>query len=148
MTTFARVIDGCAVDVTTEAPKTIFHEDVASQFVEVPDGTSHGDRVDAAGVWTKYVAPAAQPVNVTPPKVTPPQFKLIMLDELPAIRKLAATDDIVSTFLSVVDDPRLTEVDLALTSVQNGVKYCLKQIGWSDEQIAARMVTILSGVWS
>jgi hypothetical protein len=148
MKTYARIVNGHAVDVTTEDPKTIFHEDLAAQFVEVPEGTRHGDTLNDDGSWTKAPPPEVVVPVVTPPKVTPPQFKMIMLDELPTIRKLVATDDIVETFMSVIDDPRLTEVDLSLTSVQNGVKYCLKQIGWSDEQIAARMVTILSGVWS
>jgi hypothetical protein len=146
MTTYARIVDGCAVDITTEDPKTIFHEDVAVEFVTVPDDTSHGDRVDADGAWTK----APQAVDIVPrhvpPTVTPAQFKMLMLAELPEILPLKSSDETVSAFFSVVDDPRLTEVDLSLTSVQNGIKYCLTKIGRTEAQLAQRMSEILSGV--
>lgn len=146
MTTYARIVDGCAVDITTEDPKTIFHEDIAAEFATVPDGTGHGDRVDADGNWTK-APPAADivPQHVAP-VVTPAQFKMLMLAELPEILPLKSSDDVVSAFFNVVDDPRLTEVDLSLASVQNGIKYCLMKIGRNDAQITQRMSEILRGV--
>jgi len=146
MTTYARIVDGCAVDITTEDPKTIFHEDVAVEFVTVPDDTSHGDRVDTDGNWTK-APPAADIVpQHVPPTVTPAQFKMLMLADLPEILPLKSSDEVISAFFSVVDDPRLTEVDLSLTSVQNGIKYCLQKIGRTDAQVAQRMSDILRGV--
>lgn len=143
MTTYARIIGGSAIDVTTEDPKTIFHEDVASQFVTVPDTVENGDRIDSDGVWSKF-APAI--VTPAPVIVTPAQFKMLMLADLPEILPLKSTDDVLMAFFSVVDDPRLTEVNLSLASVQNGIKYCLQKIGRTDAQIAQRMSEILSGV--
>ena len=62
MTTWARNVNDKAVDVTTVDPTTIFHPEVAAQFVVVPDGTLTG-AVYANGSWTN-------PTPVTPP--TPP----------------------------------------------------------------------------
>jgi len=146
MTTYARIVEGCAVDITVDDPKTIFHEDIAAEFVPVPDGTEHGDRVDDAGNWTKSAAQVEIVWVSRPPIVTPAEFKMLMLADLPEIIPLKSSDDTVSAFFSVVDDPRLTQVDLSLTSVQNGIKYCLTKIGRTDAQLAQRMSEILSGV--
>lgn len=42
MKTYARIIEGVVIDVTTGDPKELFHPDVAVQFVEVPAGTVNG----------------------------------------------------------------------------------------------------------
>lgn len=149
MTTYARIVGGCAVDVVTVDPATLFHADVAEQFVTVPDDTQHGDVLNADGSWTKHVpAVPAEPVAPPPPTITPPQFKLLMLPDLAEIMEAAKTDVTMATFLDVVNDPRLTEVDLSLQSVQNGIQYCLAKIGRTADQIGARMTQILTGKWS
>lgn len=145
MTTYARIVDGCAIDVTTSDPKTIFHPEVASQLVMVPDGTSNGDRKNG-NTWTKFVPPQEVVPAVKAPVVTPPQFKMLIMGELAEIMGEAKDDIVIGSFMEIVNDPRLTEVDLGLTSVQNGLKYCLKKIGRSDDQISQRMAEILSGV--
>lgn len=147
MTTYARIVNGEALDTVTVDPAELFHPDLASEFVTVPDGTAHGDRFDGE-TWTKFVAPEPVAVAPKPPIVTPPQFKLLILGDLPEILTAAPTDSMIAAFLEVVNDPRLTEVDLSLTSVQNGLRYCLNKIGRTDEQIETRMSEILSGVWS
>lgn len=146
MTTYARIVDGCAVDVTTNDPKTVFHADIAAQFVDVPDGTGTWDRKNADGSWTKYAPLQAEPASSAAPIVTPAQFKMLMLADLPEIIPLKSTDATVAAFFNVVDDPRLTEVNLGLGSVQNGIKYCLQKIGRTDAQVTQRMSEILSGV--
>lgn len=150
MTTYARIVDGCAVDVTTNDPKTVFHADIAAQFVEVPGGTEQWDRKNTDGSWTKYVPltvePSASASASAAPIVTPAQFKMLMLADLPEILPLKSMDGTVAAFFSVVDDPRLTEVNLGLSSVQNGIKYCLQKIGRTDAQVTQRMSEILSGV--
>jgi hypothetical protein len=147
MTKYARIVDGRAVDVVDTDPAELFHPEVAEQFITVPDDTSTSDHFDGEA-WTKYVPPELPAVLPVPPVVTPPEFKLLILDELPEIMEAAQTDIKIAAFMEVVNDPRLTEVDLSLKSVQNGLKYCLKQIGRTDTVISERMDEILSGKWS
>lgn len=146
MKTYARNVNGQAIDVTaTDNIAALFHPDVAAQFVEVPDGTQDGATL-SGGQWVNPTpAPAAAP---KPPSITPPQFKLLMLPDLAEIMEAAKTDTTMATFLDVVNDPRLTEVDLSLQSVQNGIQYCLTKIGRTADQIDARMTQILTGKWS
>ena len=55
MTTYARIVGGQVIDVTMVDPATLYHADVASQFVTVPSGTGNGDSYDSkTGTWTKY----------------------------------------------------------------------------------------------
>lgn len=143
MTTYARVVDNLAVDVTTIDPASQFHEDIAAQFVTVPDGTETGDMFDGED-WTKRPVPAPS-AAATPPTVTPPQFKLLILPELSRILETAKTDSFIAAFISVVDDPRLTEVNLSLQSTQQGLEYCLSAIDLTSSEIAARMAQILTG---
>jgi hypothetical protein len=146
MKTYARIVNGHAVDVVTVDPKTIFHPEIAAEFVEVPDGTDHGDTKNG-DAWVKYIPPVPpEVVAPKPPVVTPPQFKILILEWLGAIYKAAQDDIVIDTFVKIIDDPRLTEVDLALNSVQTGLKYALQKIGLSDDQIAAAMTKVLSGV--
>lgn len=145
MQTYARIVNGHAVDVTVGDLAELFHPEVAAEFVVVPDGTCNGDHFDGT-VWTKYVPPAAVAPVFVPPTVSPATFKMLMLPYLPKILPLADTDITIKAFLDVVNDPRLTEVILSLTSVQNGIKYCLSKIGLTDEQAANALEQICSGV--
>lgn len=146
MTTYARMVDGVAVDVTTTNPTLIYHPDLAATFVTVPNGTGNGDWKSGT-TWTKYVAPT--PVVVTPkaPTVTPPQFKLLIFAELPLILAKVPTDPMIAAFVSIIDDPRLTEVDLSLQSLTSGLTYAFNAIGLTSEQIASRLAEVKTGVW-
>lgn len=144
MTTYARIVNGHAIDVTTVDPKTIFHSDIADTFVDVPDDTQTGDIYDGS-IWTKP-APTVANVAARPPVVTPPQFKILILQWLGQIYAATVNDVEIDTFVKIIDDPRLTEVDLALNSVQTGLKYALQKIGLTDQQITDAMAKVLSGV--
>lgn len=74
MTTYARIVSGGAVDVTTVAPATLYHADVAAEFVTVPDGTQNGDQFDGK-TWTRP-APPPPPPPAPLPKLTPMTFYL------------------------------------------------------------------------
>lgn len=145
-TTWARMVDGCAVDVTTIDPAELYHPDLAAIFVTVPNGTGNGDR-KSGNVWTKYVAPAPVVVPPKPPIVTPPQFKLLIFAELPAILAKVPTDANIAAFVSIIDDPRLTEVDLSLQSVTAGLTYAFNAIGYDAATIASRLAEVKTGVW-
>lgn len=74
---------------------------------------------DAAG--DQYIA---IPPVVGYPKVSPVEFKLLFTSaERVAIRQARATDVTVDDFFDLVEDPRLTYVDLALPSVQDALHY-------------------------
>ena len=65
MPTFARIVNNQAVDVTTSDLTELFHEEVAAQFVEVPNGTQNGATL-ANGVWTAPPLPAPPPPPPAP----------------------------------------------------------------------------------
>lgn len=125
MTTYARIVGGCAVDVVTQDPTELFHEDVAAQFITVPEGTLHGDRLNEDGSWTKY-AEQPTPAPTIPPldPLTPMTFYLAFTPaERIAIK--SSTDPVVKEFwetyqLSVqLNKP----TDPNLVSVQAGLNY-------------------------
>lgn len=145
MTTYARIVDGRAVDVTATDPAELFHPDLAATFVKVPDGTAAGD-TKSGSKWIQYVAPVTVAVPSRPPVVTPPQFKMLILAELPQILAKTATDTAIAAFVSVIDDPRLTEVDLSLQTVTTGLAYAFGAIGYDAEKIAARLAEVKTGV--
>lgn len=126
MTTYARIVNSQAVDVTTTNPATLFHADVSAQFVTVPDGTGDGDILGADGkTWTK--APAATsptPEPVVMPKLTPITFYLAFT---PAerIKIKASTDPDVMEFWDTYQRAERTDtpVDPNVVSVQEGLAY-------------------------
>jgi len=70
----------------------------------------------------EFTAPPA--VTATPPKLSPIQFKLCFTStERIAISALKATDPVIADAYEILDDPRLTTVDLALASNQALIDY-------------------------
>lgn len=102
MTTYARIVSGQAVDVTTIDPVQVFHPEIAAQFVTVPDGTSDGDLFNGSA-WTKRPAPAPLPVDpVKYELLTPMTFYMAFKPaERIAIRK--STDAMVGEFWSTYE---------------------------------------------
>lgn len=162
MNKYARIESGIAVEVFT-APDAVaitdcFHPEIAALFSPCPDDVTASSTVDASGVW--MIAPVADPLPaVAPaaeaPKVSPVEFKLLFTSgERVAINAILAakTDPVLSDFYSILDDPRLTGVDMALESNRNAVGYALTVAGaaqtppYTEEVIAARRSEILSGV--
>jgi hypothetical protein len=151
MTTYARNVGGQAIDVTTTDPATIFHADIAAQFIVVPAGTETGAML-VNGVWVNPPAPAPAPApTIIPPIVDVPTFySLFTIQEQMAIE--GSTDPIVATAWKRFTDPRVTFVNLALGSVQNLLAY----FSTTNQQPAvtpaatyiqpARVAQILTGV--
>lgn len=151
---FARVVDGVVVDMATD-PVSQFHESIASEFVEVPTNVAKGWRL-VDEVWQ---APQADAVDAGQAvrKVTPPQFKLLWepAERIAITRIRRSTDedqadlrDSFEDFFSIVDDPRLTEIDLTLASVQVGVTGVLQVLHAAGvvADIEVRKAAILSGL--
>ncbi len=58
------------------------------------------------------------------PKVSPVEFKLLFsAQERVAIKVARATDPVVNDFFEIVEDPRLSHVNLGLQSTQNALFY-------------------------
>lgn len=120
----ARIVNNQAVDVRTESPDGCFTPDIVAEFAEVPGEVENGWTL-GNGVWSAPVvlepAPVTPPAPV-PPKVSPVEFKLLFTSaERVAIK--ASTDPVVLDFFSIVEDQRLTHVDLALQSTQDALSY-------------------------
>lgn len=129
-------------DIAHGDPTAIYHPDIAALYdTDVPDEAQNGDSyVD--GVWTAKPVPepvASEPVAPVPPKVSPVEFKLLFAaPERVAIK--TSTDAIVQDFFELVNDPRLTYVDLALQSTQDALAY-LTAIGILADGRAAQIIT-------
>ena len=117
-------------DIVEVDPFTIFHADVAKNYnTEVEDNVEdNAELVD--GVWVNPVTPEPDPDYVAPepekvyPKVTPLEFKMLFTSqERIAIKEAKATDAILQDGFEILDDPRLTMVDLGLASVQGLIDY-------------------------
>lgn len=125
MSKYARIVNGLAVDVCTD-PKAQFHPLLAADFVQVPDGVLVGWTYDGK-TWAAPAAvaqPAPSVAEVGNLQPTPPEFLLLLtLTERAAIRAAGATDPVVADLLSMINDSRLTYVDLANVSVQEAVLY-------------------------
>ena len=80
------------------------------------------------------------PESLTP---TPVQFMLMFAPaERVAMKAARATDPVLDDFFDIVDDPRLTYVDLGLQSTKDAVAYLVSKSLITE----ARAVEILAGV--
>ncbi len=112
-------------------PADFYHPDVAAFYnTDVPDEAANGDTFEN-GVLTKRPIPEPalpEPVVPAPPKLSPIEFKLCFQPgERVAIKAARVTDPILEDAFSLLDDPRLTHVDLALASTQGLIDYCVAQ---------------------
>jgi hypothetical protein len=114
-------------DICQGNPVELYHPDVAAFYVtDVPDDAANGDGW-VSGQLVKPVPPV--PVEppapvIVPPKVSPVEFKLLFTpQERVAIKAARATDPILDDFYDIVEDPRLTHVDLGLASTQAALDY-------------------------
>lgn len=128
MTNYARIINGVAIDVSAN-PENSFHPHVAKEFVEVPDQVSHGWKLTGSQ-WVAPVFAAPTPdlpvdtVQAGNFKPTPPEFLLLLtLQERVAIRAAGPTDLVIEDLLRMLDDPRVTFIDLANPSVVEALNY-------------------------
>lgn len=141
---FARIVNYQAVDVRSESPEGFFHPDIAAQFVEVPDDVQDGWTLDD-GVWSAPAVadPVLEPTPTPAPeakKVSPVEFKLLFsAPERVAIKAARASDPILEDFYEIVEDPRLTHVDLGLASTQAAIGY-LQSKGLLTAERAAQVL--------
>ncbi len=114
-------------DVCHGNPDELYHPDIAALYdTDVPDDAANGDGWDGTTL-TKPEPPApVEPTTpvVVPPKVSPVEFMLLFTSpERVAIKTARIADPIIDDFLDIVEDPRLTQVDLGLKSTQDALSY-------------------------
>ena len=123
---FARIENDVVVELFDDDPRGRFHP--ALTFNEVT-----GD----IRIGAPFVAPA---LSLT---VSPVEFKLLFTPaERVAIQAARATDPVIEDFMAIVEDPRLTHVDLGLKSTREALAY----LGAQGLITAERVEAILSGV--
>lgn len=141
---YARIVSNAAVDVRTESPEGCFTPDIAAQFVTVPAEVENG-WILAGGIWSAPVIPdpVVPPAPVfIPPKVSPVEFMLLFKSpERIAIKAARTTDTVIDDFMDIVEDTRLTHVDLALQSTKDALNYFVFKTILTPE----RKVQILTG---
>ena len=134
-------------DVCHGNPDELYHPDIAKFYdTEVPDDAALGDTF-AGGVLTKRPIPEpATPEPAVPvlPKLTPVEFKLCFTpQERIAIKQARLTDPVLEDAFDILNDPRLTFVDLSLASTQGLIDYCVAQ----NLVTAERAAQIKAGVF-
>ena len=130
-------------DICHGIPAERYHPDVAAYYsTQVPDDAANGDGW-VNGQLVKPTPPEPQPVAaLIPPKVSPVEFALLFNSaERVSLKALRVTDPILDDFFDIVEDPRLTVVDLNLPSTQNALDHMIA-IG---ELTAERKAEILTG---
>lgn len=75
-----------------------------------------------------FVSPPAPEPIIPDIKISPIEFKLLFTTaERIAIKEERATDPVIDDFYSIVEDPRLTEVNLSLSSTKNAINYLVSK---------------------
>lgn len=147
---FAWVENNVIRDVCHGNPIELYHPDVAAFYTaEVPDDAANGDGWDGETLTKPEPMQPSDPPAPVPPKLSPVEFKLLFTSaERIAIKTLRVTDPVVDDFFELLDDPRLTGVNLALQSVQDAVGYVLAALpeGTCVPDVATRVAEVLTGV--
>ena len=133
-------------DVAQGNPGELFHPDIAAFFdTDVPDDAANGDGwVNGELIKPELViAPPPETPPALSPKVSPIEFMLLFTSpERVAIKALRQTDPIVDDFLDIIEDPRLTFVDLGLGSTVSAIDYMI----YAGLVAPERKAAILTGV--
>lgn len=139
----AWIENGRIRDICHGEPTACFHPAVAALYTEdVPGNSANGDGWNGTTL-TKPTPATPEVISAVPPKVSPVEFMLLFTStERVAIKAARVTDQIIDDFLDIIEDPRLTQVDLALGSTQGALDY-FTALGILA---AGRKATILTGV--
>lgn len=132
---FARLVGGYVQETIQFDPNGVFHQDVAKQYIPCPEYVEQGWQL----IGIEWVAPAVpEPAPTRLPVLSPVQFKMCFTAaERISLKTLRANDPIVDDWMTILDDPRLSGVDLNLASTQAAVDYLIGKVeGFSVERAA------------
>lgn len=149
---FAWIENGTVRDICTGDPVDHYHPDVAVHYSSTVDDWVVAGAALVDGQWVNpvfsptIIAASAEP-DIT---VSPVEFKLLWTPaERIAAKDLQTTDAVIADFFEILNDSRLTLVNLSLGSTQDGVDYLLtklEEIGVvAEDDVPARRAAILSG---
>lgn len=129
-------------DCVTGNPDELFCAEVAAHYAtEVPDDAANGDGWVDGQLVKPEPPPPPTPTEQNYPQVSPVQFKLLFTaSERVAIKSARASDAVIDDFYDIVEDPRLTFVDLGLQSTKEAIGY-LQSKGLITEERAAAILT-------
>lgn len=135
---YARIVNGAAVDISADPAKQ-FHPALASEFVAVPVEVRAGWVLDG-DVWQAPAStdvpaepePAPEPVQQYKLQMSPVEFKMLLTPSerlaIRTAREYTGDDEarrtlayLIDDWWLIVDDSRLSEVNLALAQVQEGL---------------------------
>lgn len=123
------------------------------QFTVIVEPENTPDPV--LGMTYKNGAFSGMPINTNheqpqEKRVSPVEFKLLFTSqERVAVKTIRTTDPVVDDFYDILEDPRLTIVDLGLESTIQGVTYMFSllkvALSYSQEETDLRVAEVLSG---
>lgn len=127
---YARITENVVAEVfehDTFKPVDVYPENFAAHFVPVPEEVEPFWS-NASGEWVApEVPPAPEPVSAIPELnkvITPIEFKLAFTpEERVQIRAARASEPLVDDLFDLIDDPRLTAINLDLPSTVGAVNY-------------------------
>lgn len=114
-------------DVAQGNPADLFHPDIAVFFdTDVPDDAANGDGWVNGELIKPELVIAPVVLATVAARVSPVEFMLLFTSpERVAIKALRQTDPIIDDFLDIIEDPRLTFVDLGLGSTVSAIDYLI-----------------------
>lgn len=124
----AWMIDGVVHDVVRGDPVALLHPDIAVYYdTDVADTVQPGAKlIDGEWVNPAVEVPMPDTPVVPPVKVSPVEFRLLFTaQERVAINAARATDPVIDDTYSIIEDPRLTHVDLGLQSTRDAIDYLI-----------------------
>lgn len=145
----AWIENGVIRDLISSDPYTSFTSNIAALYnIQVPDEAEAGDSF-INGELIKAVKVTDIPIDntVVYPTVTKVNFLLLFTGQERVIaRRLRTTDPVMDDFWRLLEEPTLTEVNLNLAAVQQGIAYTLNGINQVVAiNITARTASILNG---
>ena len=111
-------------DICQGEPLEYFHPDIAKNYnTDVPDDVEVGaELID--GEWVNPAPIEPVEPEIVYEKVSPIEFKMLFtMSERLAINPLKQSDEIIKDWFEILDDARLTFVDLGLKSTQDALSY-------------------------
>lgn len=141
-------------DVCPGNPLDYYHPDIAAYYcTEISDNITNGATL-IDGEWVNASVPQ-QPTVASPIIVSPIEFKLLWtVDERIAIKEMrdsSPEDPYLKDFFEILEDIRLTQVNLSLVSTQQSIDYVLSRLVAieviSEANVATRRAAILSGIF-
>jgi hypothetical protein len=125
----AWIENGVIRDICPGDPDELYRPEVAELYnTDVPDEAENGDAWVDGALVKRPAAPETAPESISHQAqrstVSPVEFKLLFTpQERVAIKSARASDPVIEDFMEIVEDPRLTYVDLNLRSTQDALGY-------------------------